>query len=50
MRYHTQKRKYTTNKCGCNEYIIYIITDDINIWNAKAGDCIIIYKNDEIEI
>ena len=48
IRYHTQKIKYTTKKCSPNEYIIYIITDDINMWNAKAGDSIIIYKNDEI--
>jgi len=47
IRYHTQKIKYTTKKCRPNEYIIYIITDDINIWNAKAGDSIILYKNDK---
>jgi hypothetical protein len=30
--------------CKENEYIIYIIVDNIDIWNVKEGDAIIIYR------
>ena len=48
--YKNKKSKQPNKNCGINEYLIYIIVDDIEIWKAKAGDSIIIYKNNEIEI
>ena len=48
--YRNKKSKQPNENCRNNEYLIYIIIDDIEIWNAKAGNSIIIYKNNEIDI
>jgi len=34
--------------CNNKEYLLYLITEDIDIWIAKCGDAVILYKNDEI--
>ena len=46
--YKNKKNKEPNKNCGMNEYLLYIITDDIEVWNAKAGDSIILYRNNEI--
>ena len=48
--YKNKTSKQPNKNCKNNEYLIYIIIDDIEIWNVKKGDSIIIYKNNEIEI
>ena len=42
--YKNKKSKEPNKNCCINEYLLYIITEDINVWNLKAGHSIIIYK------
>jgi hypothetical protein len=46
LEYHNKKKKKIPNKnCNNGEFLIYIIVDDIKIWNAEKGDAVILYKN-----
>ena len=45
MRYYKNKKCREPNEnCKPNEYLICIIGEDIDVWNAKAGDAIILYR------
>jgi hypothetical protein len=45
LEYHNKKNRKIPNKnCNNGEFLIYIITDDIKIWNVEKGDAIIVYK------
>jgi hypothetical protein len=49
LNHHLNKKEKKPNKnCGLGEYLIYIICEDINIWNVKKGEAIILYKNNDI--
>ena len=45
MRYYKNKKCREPNEnCKPNEYLICIIGEDIKLWDAKAGDAIILYR------
>jgi hypothetical protein len=47
LHYKNSLYKEPNINCKENEYLIYIITEDIQVWNATEGDSIILYKTDE---
>jgi len=42
--YKNKTPKNANSNCKNNEYNIYIITEDIQIWNANAGNALIVYR------
>jgi hypothetical protein len=45
MRYYKNKKCREPNEnIKPNEYLICIIAEDIDVWDAKAGDAIILYR------
>jgi len=42
--YKNKKCREPPENIKPNEYIIYIIAEDIDVWDAKAGDAIILYR------
>lgn len=51
LKHHdNRKGRMPNTNCKNMEYLLYLIIEDIDIWNAKSGDALILYKNNNSEI